>query len=143
MKNLVIKVGDMEYPGHGNPCNGCGLCCLSALCMVASAVFSGEMVVRDEMEGPCPALEREGDRYYCGFMRSPAQYRPVQAAMFGEPALIAAMKYLMGAGRGCDLEFPGTPINEEYRRSTDEREQRVDVTATHAAAVWGFVMFRR
>src|SRR5688572_761579 len=126
MKPFAVKIGEIEFPGHGNPCNGCGLCCLASLCMVASAVFSGEETVDDEMQGPCPALELEGGRYYCGFMRSPAQYRPIQSAMFGEAALSSAMKYMMGAGKGCDLELGGFPINEEHRRAADERESRED-----------------
>lgn len=135
---MVIKVGGVEFPGHGAPCNGCGLCCLSALCIVASAVFVGQDETKDEFEGPCPALERDGDRYYCGFMRSPAQYRPVEAAIHGEAALIAAMKFMMGSGEGCDLELEGHKLDAGHMRRMDARAITMRGAYQHAAMIWGF-----
>ena len=41
-------------PAHGNPCNGCGLCCAMEPCGVAR-----EFIPDHPEEGPCLALEWE------------------------------------------------------------------------------------
>lgn len=56
-------------PAYGDPCNGCGLCCIAVPCVLARD-FCGAF------EGPCPALELDDGRYWCGLLRSPHKYIP-------------------------------------------------------------------
>lgn len=133
---LVIKVGGVEFPGHGKPCNGCGVCCLTALCYVADWLFNGRPEAEhEETAGPCPALEREGERYYCGLMRSPELYAPVTVAMHGADAARATMKFLMGAGDGCDVTtFDFDPVHDA---KGELRRAMLAPSFEAAAKVWG------
>jgi hypothetical protein len=53
-----------DKPPYGQPCNGCGQCCMNELCPLGNAVFK-------RWDGPCPALESEGERYACGLVKHP------------------------------------------------------------------------
>ena len=49
-------------------CNGCGLCCSLSLCDGALLLFPGA-------KAPCPALEYENGRTFCGIIRHPEQIK--------------------------------------------------------------------
>ena len=57
----------VEKPKFGDRCNGCGLCCAAELCEVAEMVFIGAAA-------PCPALEWEDGRAWCGMIRHPSRH---------------------------------------------------------------------
>lgn len=97
-----------EKAPYGSPCNNCGLCCREELCPLAQMVFPRAIAA------PCPALEKDGEREVCGFVKSPEQYRPVAVSIHGAEALRSAALYGIGAGIGCDarLEGEGDPPPE-------------------------------
>lgn len=88
----------VKKPELGRPCNGCGHCCEQEVCQLGMDFIRIVPTVT-----PCPALEVEGGRAYCGLVRRPAHY------MFGEdvPAsqtgwLSAQFAAALGFGHGCD-----------------------------------------
>jgi hypothetical protein len=87
-------------PAFGEPCNGCGLCCLAEPCPVAKEMLG-------ETTGPCRALEFEDGRYWCGLIRG--AHRHV-AGLEEKPwagHVIRNMLLATGAWRGgCDSEDP-------------------------------------
>lgn len=74
-------------PTFGDPCNGCGLCCVATACGMALTVISTARKGQS-----CPALEWEGGRSWCGLVRHPTRYidKPVhvlaEVARLGGPA---------------------------------------------------------
>src|SRR5262249_25145409 len=81
-------------PAYGSPCNHCGLCCQIGICR------TGRLILRD-IQGPCPALIEEGDRFLCGLMTRPQDYAPVRTRIEGAERMRQAAKLLIGAGQGC------------------------------------------
>jgi hypothetical protein len=74
------------------------MCCTVEPCKLANEFL-------ECTEGPCVAIEREGDKFVCGLVRRPAWY------MFGEdqPAsktgeLSALFANALGMGLGCDAD---------------------------------------
>jgi hypothetical protein len=96
-----------NYPGHGEPCNGCGVCCLAEPCALSRDLF-GDVA-------QCPALEQHHHKYSCGLIANPGQYGAIpqdyldaQAALPQFDAEAAARGYyaaMLGAGRWCDSEL--------------------------------------
>ena len=84
-------------PSKGAACNGCGYCCAAEPCALAiEYVGAGK-------EGPCPALEFEGGRAWCGLVRHASRYMdlPNDWADQNIGEMIAAA---LGVGRGCDAD---------------------------------------
>lgn len=61
-------------PAFGDPCNGCGVCCVATACGIALDHIPGAVLGQ-----PCPALEWEAGRSWCGMVRRPARYSPLIA----------------------------------------------------------------
>lgn len=55
-KNCLTPEIIQNKPKEGDPCNGCGVCCLSEQCPVSVEVFGNQEL--------CPALEKTDDREY-------------------------------------------------------------------------------
>lgn len=90
----------LPKPTYGQPCNGCGFCCATELCELAEMVFVGS-------GPPCPALEFEDGRTWCGMVRHPSRHMKLNYT--GADALVVPlmMKGLaIGQGCGCPDEFP-------------------------------------
>lgn len=83
----------LPKPLYGEPCNGCGLCCIAVQCPISLALF-GEQDL-------CPALEQAAPSLSCGLVRNTADYVPDITA-WGGKALTEAFGLLVGAGCGCD-----------------------------------------
>ncbi len=97
-----------EKPEEGAPCNGCGFCCAAGPCGLA-VEFLGVTV------GPCPAMEFEAGRFWCGLVRNPSSYLDMPA--FGDPVVGAIFARAVGIGRGCDSDAPGTLALVEQARA--------------------------
>ena len=56
-------------PVEGQPCNGCGVCCLSAPCPIG-------ILVSRRRQGACTAVQwsKDGQRYVCGMLTAPLQH---------------------------------------------------------------------
>lgn len=83
----------LSKPRYGEPCNGCGMCCVAVQCPVSLGLF-GEQPL-------CPALEQAGDALACGLMRNTLDYVPDMPA-WGGKALTEAFALMIGSGLGCD-----------------------------------------
>ncbi|MCJ2132717.1 hypothetical protein MKK69_01310 [Methylobacterium sp. J-026] len=85
-------------PAKGAACNGCGYCCAEEPCHLAVEYIGAGT------EGPCPALEFEENRAWCGLVRHASRYMDLPNdwadAVLGE--MFAAA---LGAGRGCDADL--------------------------------------
>lgn len=76
----------LPKPLWGDPCNGCGLCCIGGPCGAAR-------VVTGQTEGRCRQLLPNGlGGYSCGLTTRP-----------GPPEFREAMVIAIGAGVGCDM----------------------------------------
>lgn len=105
-KSLPVIQRAPEKPEWGSPCNGCGYCCAVETCGLARQ-FMGAMVA------PCPAMEFEAGRFWCGLVRDPAKYLGVAA--WASDSLRSSFELLLGIGRGCDSDAPAAT------RADDER----------------------
>lgn len=79
-------------PLYGQPCNGCGLCCVMQQCPVSAQLFGPKEL--------CPALEAVGEAYTCGLIASPSRY--FDAPEWGAALVGEAIGMILGAGTGCD-----------------------------------------
>jgi hypothetical protein len=85
-----------KKPPYGDPCNRCGLCCMTDPCRVAQAV----LLLR---HGACPALRSDGlGGYVCGLLSELRTQAEQDAARF-----------IIGAGVWCDML--GTPEDTAIR----------------------------
>jgi hypothetical protein len=90
-------------PAEGAPCNGCGVCCLSAPCPVG-------IVVSRRMRGACRALQWSASdrRYVCGMLSAPLQVLGWRGAATGRLSrqfakmLTRLSARWIAAGIGCD-----------------------------------------
>ncbi|GJD66588.1 hypothetical protein MPEAHAMD_6786 [Methylobacterium frigidaeris] len=81
-------------PDFGSACNGCGFCCAAEPCGVARQFVPGAM------DGaPCPAMEFEHGRFWCGMVRRPGHYLGLPA--WGDEEMGAMIGEALGAGKGC------------------------------------------
>jgi hypothetical protein len=96
------------YPGLGNACNGCGLCCLAEQCDVSLDLFGTQEV--------CPALLLKEGKYNCDLVSHPKRYVyrvPIEQIWRWMPpvghefpeVVQAHFKLVFGIGFGCDAEF--------------------------------------
>ncbi|HEY9108389.1 MAG TPA: hypothetical protein VIN58_17060 [Roseateles sp.] len=80
-------------PAVGQPCNGCGVCCLAEPCPLG-------VVLSRRFKGACVALQWDGARYLCGALT--AQPNGVRGWL---------VRRWISSGSGCDcsLEVGGKP----------------------------------
>lgn len=106
----MIEYPNLQKPPIGAPCNGCGYCCAVQPCALAEEFLKCT-------EGPCVALERDGERTGCGLVRNPLGYLfkaahpdsdvpALDAPACSEVAsqLSADMARALGIGKGCDSD---------------------------------------
>lgn len=119
----------INKPPHGQPCNGCGQCCMDELCPLAVAVFG------EPWERACPALEPNGERFACGLIVHPMVYAMRQTLLHGVALMSAAAGHLTGAGRGCDAQLDDEIADEEFRARM--RAQRDPKLTKLSLKIWG------
>jgi hypothetical protein len=108
MTARVIRIEPLApaKPAFGQPCNGCGVCCLAEPCPLG-------MLLSGRRQGRCDALrwDEAARRYRCGAAsgvaaRLPRALRPVA------PLAERLARRWISAGSGCDstLEAQAGPI---------------------------------
>lgn len=123
--------GSIKKPAHGDPCNGCGVCCRGSLCPLAMAVFGGEEFRE------CPAVEVDGPRVVCGLVAHPMTYQMARTLDKGVAAMSSAARVMIGSGRGCDAVLAGETRNEEFQSSLYEQLRQKHKAVKAAKKVWG------
>lgn len=86
-------------PAWGQPCNGCGVCCLAEPCPVG-------ILVSRRRTGACAAVvwNEDAQRYRCGVLADPARFTglrwgPVQRLW------VRLAQRMISAGSGCDCDI--------------------------------------
>jgi hypothetical protein len=110
---IHIHVEAPPLPQPGQPCNGCGVCCLAEPCPIG-------MVVSRKRSGACTALRwQEGQgRYVCGVLDAAAQRRARAASSTGWMGPMHRLgaglwwrwvRRHIAASVGCDADFAQAP----------------------------------
>ncbi|MPM20176.1 hypothetical protein SDC9_66605 [bioreactor metagenome] len=87
-----------EKPRHGQPCNGCGVCCKAIPCILARDLIGA-------VEGPCPALEHDEGRYWCGLLRGAHRHIPsLREKPWADPVIRDTIMESGAFGVGCDSD---------------------------------------
>jgi len=88
-------------PALGQPCNGCGVCCLAEPCPVG-------MVLSRRCKGACVALRwsEASQRYVCGALVYPRETWGLWSYL---PGLRGWVSRAIAAGKGCDASFDAAP----------------------------------
>lgn len=90
-------------PTYGAPCNGCGACCRAVPCRMARDLVGA-------FDAPCPALEHDGARYWCGLVRNPAAHvLALRGREWAGDAIRDALLAVGYFGSGCDSAGDGDP----------------------------------
>jgi len=98
-------------PALGQPCNGCGICCLAEPCPVG-------VLVSRRRHGACKALQWSSElkQYRCGMLEAPLSQLGMARLPAGrlrrllERGLRAWCRRMIAAGMGCDAEIePAVP----------------------------------
>ena len=85
-----------EKPAYGDPCNGCGMCCLAVPCVLAEEFIGAK-------EGPCPALEWDDGRYWCGLLRNAHKHIPgLEGKPWADDHIRELVLQTKAFGVGCD-----------------------------------------
>lgn len=112
-------------PREFEPCNGCGWCCAAQPCGIAVEFLKAPA------NEPCPALEFEGGRFWCGMVRNPAKYLDMPAWAGEMKGLGALYGKLLGIGTHCDSSDFDAPVLDDGRlyaslspRSPDAQEEK-------------------
>jgi hypothetical protein len=87
----------LAKPDYGAPCNGCGLCCKAVPCPIAKDMLGAQ-------SGPCPALEHDAGRYWCGMLLRPSHYLGMPGKSWADPVLIETIKATGGWPGTCDSD---------------------------------------
>ncbi len=93
MKTSPAKRTAPEKPAYEDPCKGCGFCCAAEPCDLAEDLLGATA-------GPCPAMEFEGTRFWCGLVRNPEKHLGVPA--WGNEMVAGMIGSALGINRGCD-----------------------------------------
>ena len=96
-------------------CEHCGQCCLSGIpCSFGQILFS----ITEQNPQPCPAVQKEGELYYCGLLKSPTKWF---APMLGTEewkcmAMADIAKCYIGIGDGCGMNPNQKKIMDNMRK---------------------------
>jgi ferredoxin len=83
---MTVLAATKTKPLYGDPCNGCGLCCIASQCPVSLIIFGQRDL--------CPALiSNQLGGYVCGLVSTGAL----------NPAAREAAAFVIGSGTGCDF----------------------------------------
>lgn len=134
MIGAFVSKGALERkPRYGDPCTGCGICCIMTLCPLAQAIYRYK-------EGPCPALEWVDGKSACGMVTHPERHASTLALIaVGRAELSATAKFVIGAGDGCDCHLVNEPPRSaEVVARWTEQASRDRARTKRAWNTWGF-----
>jgi hypothetical protein len=96
---IPIHAAAPSKPAWGEPCNGCGVCCLSEPCPVG-------IVLSRRRQGACVAVgwNEETARYECGMVTSPERWWPLPWRWTRRAMTLISLRWI-AAGRGCDCDI--------------------------------------
>jgi len=83
-------------------CEHCGRCCLSGTpCIFGQILFD----ITENNPQPCPAVEHNGNGYWCGLIRSPKKWFPTLVGNVGWKceAMADIARIYIGIGDGCGM----------------------------------------
>ena len=100
-RTILIHPEAPVKPPMGEPCNGCGVCCLAEPCPAG-------VVVSRRRTGACAALEWDEETavYRCGLVAHPERFNG--PAWLARVAARLAPRWI-AAGRGCDCDLEPQP----------------------------------
>ncbi|WP_274644713.1 hypothetical protein [Pseudomonas serbica] len=120
----IIHSVTLEKPVMGDPCNGCGVCCIAKVCEIG-------VELGDDVN--CKALMQSTDgSFECGMVVDPYRFMAedeletwkaiddIGKAHQGELALKKLHADMLGAGRGCDSDDDAV---QEYIEEALAREK--------------------
>lgn len=102
---------------YNRPCTGCGKCCQIEICQVGLASLGLE-----NTDGPCPALEWEYGRYWCGIARNPQKHmemlreKPDEFAEWWSKYVTSIFSF----GVGCDADIDDISVQQPTSRTPPE-----------------------
>lgn len=121
--NLIHSV-TLDKPVYGQPCNGCGICCIAKVCELG-------VTLGDDQN--CKALVRGSEGgFYCGMVADPYRYMDevdlstwksidaLDGGEAGELALKALHAEALGAGKGCDSDDEAVAEYLEEARANEQ-----------------------
>lgn len=85
-----------QYPGYGNPCNGCGKCCKDQPCLIS---MQFDLWRADG----CRALAYRAGRYWCDVIVNPSRIS-IRLAKIDKAARVSAI----GVAGRCDAKLKET-----------------------------------
>jgi hypothetical protein len=93
---ITIQALAPPKPAYGSPCNGCGVCCLSAPCPVG-------MLVSRRTRGRCAAVRwhEPTARYRCGLIAAGKRSSNGPAGWLAGATRWLVQRWI-AAGQGCD-----------------------------------------
>lgn len=109
-------------PALGQPCNGCGVCCLAEPCPLG-------MLVSLKREGACRALQWSGEdqQYRCGMLVHPTRYvgwRTLRPDGLVNRLIRRYARRMIAAGIGCDADIEPTTAPSSTVSSPSSPEKR-------------------
>lgn len=103
---IRIHAAAPPKPAEGQPCNGCGACCLIEPCPLG-------MLLTRRRQGACQVLawSQPGQRYVCTALTDADRWVPLAGppGRWAAVALRAAAKRWIAAGTGCDFAADYAP----------------------------------
>ena len=106
-KVIHIRLAAPRKPAYGEPCNGCGVCCLAAPCPLG-------MLLSRRTQGACAALAWDDAKavYRCGALSQPWQVLqlalPHGLGFLARPLSVVLTRLgrrWIAAGKGCDSQL--------------------------------------
>ncbi len=95
---IAIHPAAPPKPAWGQPCNGCGVCCLQEPCPIG-------VVLSRRRHGACVALRWSdpAGRYHCGLLSQPTEVLPRLLHPLA-PSIARTAHRWIAAGVGCDCD---------------------------------------